>query len=259
MPLAQFLLLNVPSVVLGLIVIGGMILFSVLGVLIVRHFVPHHKLKAHHDVADPILGILGAMYAVLLAFVVVTVWQEFEKSSSAVQQEASCLSDVYRNAGAFSSEFRQNVCLLLRDYRQAIVGREWGAMASGRKSLEAEKLLRQISSAYASYEPRSAKEQSYFDESVRKLNLLYQLRQQRLTDSKTGIHPMLYFVLFAGAVVVISFTFLFGVESLKAQITMIVLLSTTISLVLFTIMLLDFPFTGNISISPEPFNTAQLE
>jgi len=74
-----------------------------------------------------------------------------------------------------------------------------------------------------------------------------------------GIHPLLWFVLIGGALATISFTFLFGAENLKAQIIMVVLLSAVISLILFTIMSLDFPFTGAVSISPEPFKWILLD
>jgi len=42
-------------------------------------------------------------------------------------------------------------------------------------------------------------------------------------------------------------------EDVKAHVAMIALLALSIALILFTIMLLDFPFTGDISISSEPF------
>jgi hypothetical protein len=253
MPITQQLLLKIPMSILGLIIIGGITLFSVTGLLVVRRFVHHSRLKGHHDVADPILGALGAVYSVLLAFVVVTVWQGFDKSNSNVQQEANYLADVYQDAEAFPPDFRQKVGILLREYRQAVISEEWKTMARGQMSPEVERITKQIWSLYTSYQPKNSTEQSFFDESVRKLNSFREMRRQRLMDSSTGIHPLLWFVLAIGALATISFTFLFGTENLKAHIIMVVLLSLTISLILFTILELDFPFTGAISISPAPF------
>jgi len=50
--------------------------------------------------------------------------------------------------------------------------------------------------------------------------------------------------------VTISFTFFFGAESLNTQMVMAVLLAIIISLILFTILMLDYPFTGDVRISP---------
>lgn len=253
MPLTQQLLLRIPSAILCLIVVGSGVSFAIAGVLTVRHFIPHSRLKTHHDVADPILGALAAVYAVLLAFVVVTVWQNFDKSNAGVQMEANYLADIYRDSEALSPDFHQKMGKLLREYRQAVVDYEWKTMARGEMSLEVESLMRKIWALYTTYQIKTSTEQSFFDESVRKLNSFREMRRQRLMDSRTGLEPLLWLVLIIGGLSTISFTFFFGAENLKAQIMMAVLLSAIISLILFTIMQMDFPFTGDVAISPEPF------
>ncbi len=259
MPLTQQLLLKIPSFILGLIVIGGTVTISTIGLLIVRRFVHQSRLKTHHDVADPILGALAGVYAVLVAFVLITVWQNFDKSNANVHMEASYLADIYGDAEIFSPDFRQKACNLLCEYRQAVVDYEWKTMARGEMSPEVEKLTKKIWSLYTTYQPRTSAEHSFFDESIRKLNSLRELRRQRLMDSRVGLEPLLWFVLIVGGLSTISFTCLFGAENKKVQIIMAILLSVTISLILFTIMEMDFPFTGDIAISPEPFKMLLLD
>lgn len=259
MSIMQLLILKIPSPLLCLMVVGGAVLFAMTGVVTVRRFVPHKRLQAHHDVADPILGALAATYAVLIAFIVVTVWQSFDKSNANVELEANYLADIYRDSEAFSPEFHKQIGDLVREYRQVVVDKEWPTMAKGEMSPEVEKIIRKIWTNYTVYQPRTVTEKSFFDESVHKLNLFRELRRQRLMDSRTGLMPLLWFVLVAGGVSTISFTFLFGAENLKAQVLMSVLLSITISLILFAIMEMDFPFTGDIRISPEPFQGLLLD
>jgi len=259
MPFSQQLLLNVPPFFLCLIIIGIAVTYAIGGLLVVRHFVPRDRLKIHHDVADPILGAVSTIYAVLLAFVVVTVWIAFDKSNSNVRLEANYMADIYRDAEAFSPDFRHKVDNLLREYRKEVVEKEWGTMQRGEMSWEVEMTMRKIWDLYTSYQPKNTTEVVFFDESVRKLNLFRELRRQRLMDSRSGIPPLLWFVLLAGAFSTISFTFLFGTDNLKAQMVMGILLSMIIALILFTIMSLDFPFTGNVSVSSEPFRITLLD
>jgi len=249
----QRLLLEIPAFILGLIVVGGAVALTLSGLLIVRHFIPHNKLKVHHDVADPILGVMGAVYSVLIAFVVVTVWVSLDKSSSNVNLEANYLADLYRDAEGLSLDFRQKVNPLLREYREAVVNYEWKTMQRGEMSPEVEKIMNKIWALYTAYVPKNVTEQTFFEESIRKLNSFRELRRARLMDSRSGINPLLWFILIGGAVTTVSFTFLFGVENFKAQLIMVILLSATIGLILFTIMSMDFPFTGSIAVSPEPF------
>jgi hypothetical protein len=94
MPFTQMLLFYIPTMVLGAITVAVFIILSVGGLLLVRQFVPHQRLKVHNDVAGSIFGTLGMAYTVLLAFVVVIVWQNFDKSNLNVQREANCLADL---------------------------------------------------------------------------------------------------------------------------------------------------------------------
>jgi len=259
MPITQQLILKIPLPVLGLIFVGGAVLYSIAGVLAVHHFVHHSRLKIHHDIADPMLGAVAAVYSVLIAFVVITVWINFDKSNSNVQLEANYLADIYRDSEALSPDFHQKVAKILREYRQAVIDYEWKTMARGEMSPEVEKLMKQIWMLYTTYQPKTPTEQSFFDESVRKLNSFRELRRQRVMDARSGIEPLLWFVLIVGGLSTVSFTFFFGTENIKAHIIMAALLSLTISLILFTIMEMDYPFTGSVAISSEPFKMILLD
>lgn len=258
MPFTQQLLLKVPSLLLGIIIIGGALLLSVAGLFLVRSLIPHHKLKLHNDVSGPIFGALGTIYAVLLAFMVVIVWESFDKSNLNVQREAYCLADLYRDAEAFSPVFSAQARGLFSEYKRAVVGEEWKMLARGKASPQVEKIVKRMWSLYSGYLPKNQTEQAFFEESVRKLNLLGELRTARVMDARTGVHPLLWFVLLAGGLATIIFTFFFGAENTKVQIIMTALLSTLISLILFTIILLDFPFTGDIAITPDAFSEITL-
>jgi hypothetical protein len=254
MPITQLLILKIPTWILGALVVGGLSLLSVVGLFALRPFLPHHaRLREHHDVAGPILGVVGVLYAVLLAFVVVTVWQNMDRTDANVEMEANYLADIYRNAEAFAPDFREKVAGVVREYRQSVVEEEWKTMAEGKMSPKVEVIVNKLWALYTVYEPTTPREEAFFSESVQKLNSFRDLRRQRLMDSQAGIHPLLWFVLIAGMFATVSLTFLFGMENLKVHVAMIALLALTIALILFTIMVLDFPFTGDVSISAEPF------
>jgi FtsH-binding integral membrane protein len=253
MPFTQLILLTIPTPVLCLMIIGASTTLSVVTLLIVRSFVPHHRLKQHNDVAGSIFATVGVLYAVLLAFVVIVVWQSFDKSNLNVQKEANCVVDLYRDAEAFSPEFKKEVVDLLKDYIKGVIDEEWKTMERGEPSQRVTETLGNMWHAYSSYLPKNITEQTFFEESVRKLNELGELRRMRLMDSNTGIHPVLWFVLIVGGVVTMIFVSFFGAENLKAQVVMALLLSMLVGLILFTIASMDYPFTGSVSISPEIF------
>ncbi|MFA6600973.1 MAG: DUF4239 domain-containing protein [Candidatus Omnitrophota bacterium] len=259
MSFLQKLVAEVPSPLLALLMIGILMAFSVAGTWTVRRLIPYDRLKRHHEVASPIFGMVGTLYAVFLAFIVIAVWEHFETANCNVRQEAIYLADVYRNAEAFSPDFTQQVARLTRQYREEVIKKEWKNMTHGQASPEVERQIRDIWAIYTKYSPRNDTEQAFFEESLDKLNDLRELRRRRLMEANTGIHFMLWLILGIGAFATISFTFLFGAESLPVHLLMEILLSIVVGLILFTILSMDYPFSGGISISPAPFQQLLLD
>lgn len=253
MPFAQKLLLNIPPLFLGIIIVGFAVVFSICGILIIRRFISHEKLKIHNDVAGFIFGTLGVTYAVLLAFTVIIVWENYDEASANVEKEANCLADLYVDAEAFGDPFKKEVQTLLYEYGKAVANEEWETLSRGEISPHVQQIVKNIWAHYKSYLPKNLTEEVFFKESVSHLNELGELRRLRLMESHTGINPILWFVLIFGGTITIVFTFFFGMQNLKAQLIMTTLLAIIISLILFTILEFDYPFTGNASISSGPF------
>jgi hypothetical protein len=82
-----------------------------------------------NDVAGNYLQTLGTIYAVLLAFVVIVVWQQFNDARSAVEREANEVLDIFRTASGFSEPARGELREQLQIYVSAVLDREWEAMA----------------------------------------------------------------------------------------------------------------------------------
>lgn len=251
--MTQYFLLNVPSLAIGIIMVGGMVVFSVIGVLIVRKIAPHHKLRGHHDVAGPIFCTLGVIYAVLLTFVTVMVWGQFDRSRQNVEEEANSLVGIYRASEAFAPEFKEKVRAYIKEYAQVVINDEWKTICRGESCPLVDDILKNMWALFTGYTPRRGAEEIFFGEAVHKFSSLEELRAIRMLDSRMGIPALMWVTLILGGVVTVAFTFFFGVENLKTQVVMAGMLATIVALMLFTIMCMDFPFTGDIRITPEAF------
>jgi hypothetical protein len=226
---------------------------SITSLLIIRKYYPHNKCKLHNDIAGFIFATLGVIYAVLLAFIVVITWQDFDKAENITISEANCIAALYRDATPFPAEFRAELKSELTDYVKAIVNEEWQMMAKGQRSASVQKIQEKIWILYGSFQPKNETQKIFFAESVKKLNLAAEMRRQRIIYASSGINPLLYFVLIAGSFITIAFTMLFGTENVIPHLIMVSLLATMIAITLFTVISMDYPFTGDISITPDVF------
>src|SRR5215210_4165660 len=119
---------------LGVAIVGLSVLVAHLGLHLVRRRVPLPVLETQHEVAGFIIGVLGAIYAVLLAFVVVAVWDQFGEAKATVSMEANQLSDLSRLAQGFPEPSHQRIQEALRAYAQSVIDDEWETMSKGKGS-----------------------------------------------------------------------------------------------------------------------------
>jgi hypothetical protein len=101
------------------------------------------------------------------------------------------------------------------------------------------------------FDPTTPEEQVVYEQGFERMRDLADARRDRLLDSKQGLPAILWVVLITGGIVVVSFTYLFGLDSTAIHLLMVASLALVISLVLFTVAALNFPFKGDITIHPE--------
>jgi hypothetical protein len=253
MPFVQMVLINIPTVWLGVIMTLIAVAISLGSLAIGRRIFKVETLKHHHDITGPLFGTIGVIYAVLMAFLVVVAWQNYDEACNDVVKEANYYADMYRDTVAFSEPFKSTIRENLSKYVNAIVKEEWPLLASGQSSQNVKQLWDNIWDMYGSYQPKNDTEKIFFQETVGRLNDAGEMRRERLMNAKQGLHPVLWFILIMGGIITIVFTAFFGSEHLKTQIIMSVLFALLIALVLFTILALDYPFTGDVAVTPQAF------
>ena len=249
MTLIQTLLYYIPTYLLGILMVALFCAFAAAGLLVFRKMIPVDRSIQHNDIAGFIFSTMGVMYAVLVAFMVIISWQSFDKTSTNLEREADYYADLYRDSAALSPDARTKIKTALTAYISSSVDDEWPLLAKGRSSEKTNKLFLKVWDAYTDYTPRTEIQKVFFAESVQKLNDANELRRERIVDARTGLHPILWFVLILSGALTVLFTFFFGTQNRIEQLCMTCLLSTLIAMVLFTIMVFDYPFTGEISVS----------
>src|SRR5207244_3612959 len=104
------------------------------GLLLVRRSVELETLEAHQEVAGFIIAIVGVIYAVMLALVVIAVWEQFEGARAIVEREANQLAGLYRLTDALPAGARPRLRQGIADYTRIVVDDEWPAMQRGQAS-----------------------------------------------------------------------------------------------------------------------------
>jgi hypothetical protein len=235
-------------IVSEIVVVTGV---AVGGHVLVRHFVPDNVLEKHNDVAGFVLAIVGVIYAVLLAFVVVIAWESFNTAESTAQTEVTAASDLYRLSETFRDPQRKALRDELMHYAELVRDQEWPAMQYGGESPAAHESGLRISDLAVQMIDSDARNRVAVEESVMALVREFQdARRSRLNENDEGIPTSLWTGLILGGIFTIAFTYLFGVENFRLQLVMTALLAMLIALMFSMIVALDYPYRGATSISP---------
>jgi len=229
------------------------ITLSVLGFLLVHKYIHHTKRKEHNDIAGFVFGTVGVIYAVLLAFIVVTVWSEYTDTEKNINLEASHIVDIYRNADAFPDSIKNEIHTACLQYLNNHIEYEWSAMKKFSTSEEANASFIKLWQIHQAYIPQTDFENLWYAESVKELNVLGDARTHRINAINYNIAPFMWFVLIMGAVITIGISYLFGTMNKWAHLIMIIGLSTSICMVLVLVESLVHPFSGIIKIAPDAF------
>ncbi len=212
----------------------------------------------HNDVAGPIVATIGTILAVMLSFMVVTVWQEFDQAAATVQNEAAALGDLYHICEtlpkSFATPLRSEIVLYVR----AVVGREWPAMQHGDFSLQARNRAHAIIERVAGFHPADARQAAVLATMLELTTRFIDQRRTRLFDNQESIPLVLWGMMLFIALVTVSGTYLFRVQSRPAHYVMTMLLAATIVATMVVIAELDLPFRGDVHISPSAFIRTRL-
>jgi hypothetical protein len=102
-------LLNLPVLWMALIVFVAAYLIAAGVYLVVTKLAETDWVRAFKAVSPGILPPLGILFALLVGFIAVEVWNNFDKAKTAVATEASALRAVVLLAGTFPEEQKTRI------------------------------------------------------------------------------------------------------------------------------------------------------
>src|SRR5690349_10375458 len=109
-------------------------LIAMLGPVVVRRRVDFDRLTTNNEVAGFKFATVGVLYAVMLAFAVIVVWEKFSDAETHVAQEAGAAATIYRLAPGLGAEPGAALGEGITRYLKAVIASDWPAMEQGKSS-----------------------------------------------------------------------------------------------------------------------------
>jgi hypothetical protein len=190
-----------------------------------------------------------------LAFLTVVVWERFAEAENRAHSEVDAAVDVWRLSKELPVTAGSRLQRDLYHYAGVIVGDEWPRLHAGESSARAQAAVITVLHDVAGLRPTDFQGAVLQDHLLERVQVMADLRRRRINDNQSGIRPVVWVALLLGALIVIGFVYLFAVKSFAVQLAMTAGMAAMIALAFALIIELDFPFRGDVSISPERWIT----
>ncbi|MGE0220861.1 DUF4239 domain-containing protein [Mycolicibacterium sp.] len=246
-------LLQIPAPVLGFLWVAIVVGLSVCGLLVFRKAVSHTRFEGANAVSGTMFQLAGVLYAVLVAFVVVVVWEQFSDAEDASTLEATAITDLLRDSAALPAESQAAVESSLLAYTRHVIDVEYPRMHRGESIDEQSDELNAVWEAYLAVEPQTHNQIAFFDQAIQRLNDLTADRKMRVSTGDAAVPGELWVLLIGGAGVVMAFTFLFGTEDQALHAISVGLTAALLAFVVYLIFALEHPYVGGLSVEPTAY------
>jgi magnesium-transporting ATPase (P-type) len=241
----------------NIVILISMIAGSMLFMAALNRVWPREKRQVHNDLIGWQLNIIGTTYAVILGFMLYTVWTEFGSANLNVDLEASALRNVYRLAEGLPEQQRRQLQSQARAYAQAVIDRDWPEMARAEIPEESHNINQAMWKTLMSVKAASPTEVVAEDHAISELSSLTVYRRTRLLQSRYQLPTIFWGVLLIGGFLTIASASMFGTANARLHALQVFAFTLLITLVLLAIADVNLPFRGWVHVDNYAFVRAQ--
>lgn len=234
----------------------GAVLLAMLGVYLVHQVFPHKTRTSYDEVNGYFFAAAGVFYAVLVAFVVVAVWEGLGTAARNASTEANALPGLYFSSTVFTPDIKDAFQHATVNYARDVVADEWPRLAGSGASSKVEADAKSLRQAILHVQPTSRQQDVLYAAMIERVNTINSARRERLNDAGPSIPAFLWIGLIAGAVLLIMFALFFGAPRVLPHMLMVGVLTTLVVGSLYLIFLMEQPYRGPMRIEPTAFSTA---
>ena len=250
------------TLMLAVLVIGVPAAYAALGVVLGRKLLHGRVRERHNDVLVPIFLNAGVLFAVVLGFMVIAVWESYDAANTTVEMEAASLVSLYRTTYGLPPETGDKLRDMAQDYAKAVIDDEWPTQAAtGEGSSTARRAMGNMFRAFGDGTISSETKTTYpliCEAFMTALTDVTAARNKRIIKANESLPWAMWLAAIGGAFIVISMSCLLYMEVAWPHVWMAAAMAALIGLLLFTCQIMSHSFSGPLAIGAESFEKTLL-
>jgi len=210
------------------------------------------RAKAFKGLTSGLLSPLGAIFGLLVVFIVFQVFSDFDRAKMAVDREASAIRTVVLLAISFPGEPENQIRNRIRRHVDESVSLEWPAMAKQAATVKvAAPALSEALRVALFLTPRNDGQILARNEIVKELEIAMDARRERINLSRSTVNWVKWMCMFAQAVCTLVAIAMIHSDNRAAAAIAMGIFATGVAVSGLLIASHDRPFSGQIRVEPD--------
>lgn len=249
---------DVPTAALLACGVGLVLAVALGGVWLVRTTIPATREGFDAEVSSQMLGVVGTLFGLLLAFVVVLAFQGYSDAGDNVRLESDAVAQVVRDSNAFPQADRARVREAVGVYVHAVVDDEWPRLRNGGDSPAAWAAIAALYRAMQTVRPGTPAATAFYNDAVDRLNDALAARRARVSDASGGLSALMVALLALGSCVILGYAVFVGSRSAAFHALGTAAIGAVLGFSLVVLLVYNFPYSGDLAVDPSPFREGAL-
>lgn len=248
---------KLPSTILCFFFIALMVLIAQAGLYFFTLLDSKQKLQQSNEVTGIMYGAISLLYSLILTFVIVAVWEDYEDLNNTIEKEADKIYSIMSHSTTLPPSLKTKLSDALYRYCDRVINEEWEMKEP--EGLERPSAIPSLRQLLLTAKPQDKEQERIFNVIDEDLSSISDLRRNRLSHNKSQVPDLVWLMLKAGSVMMILFFYFFNVPTLKLKRIYLSFLTSCIGMCMFLVYTLDHPFNGSAQVSNRQYAEIQLE
>lgn len=250
----RWIVTDVPTWVVGVVLIVGLPALAVLAKVGMQRRVPALAAGSHNEVAGFLVAIVAVVYAVIVGFTIVSLYEASVTANEDVSAEAANLLQIHSDGLVFGPQTQVRIDADIVRYARAVVD-HWDLVSEGHESPQIQAALDDIYATLGAYTPRTAAQTDELNQAISDLDDLSQARVARQLEAiESGSLPaVLWIGILVTSAITLAFALLFALDNLRIAYAMVAGVAAVLGVNIFVLVELGYPFVGSVAVGPGKF------
>ena len=252
-------LADLPAMIAALLLIILIPALAILCLVLLRRRIGFEALVVNNEVAGFKYATLGVAYAVLATFLMVSVWERFEDAQSAIDDETMALSVLFHMSRSLPPAEAAEIQGLAAAYLDRVLDVEVPRLqAGGADYTDGNDAVDALGAAVLQAAAVADVPAPVLDRLLAAYVDVIDARIARVSAADGSLPPILWWFVVIGGLICVGFTFFFASRNVAAQAAMTGLLGVIIMSLVFSTVMMNHPFVGDIAVDLQPYETLRV-